>query len=122
PENAIHDKSFVGKWQGKHLDAKTGSVKKWVQIRKDDGTYIIQFDHYDNKGKLLGKSNETGYWWIEKGLFHEISPNTMDQPESYLYRFMGKDKIKFISAKPNSDYSFEDTRVVKEPPKNLRLQ
>ncbi|MEN8177975.1 MAG: hypothetical protein ABFS39_05080 [Pseudomonadota bacterium] len=113
PENASIDANFIGKWEGKHFDEKSGYLKKWVQTRKGDGTYTIHLKFFDKNDKFLSESAETGYWWIKSDLFHEISPSSMKKPESYRFQLMGKDKIKFSSVKAKADYSFIDIRVSK---------
>lgn len=117
PENATFNRNFVGTWEGKHLDEKSGHWKKWSQQRKNDGTYTLQSKYYDKNEKFLKDTVETGYWWIHNDLFNEISSISMTQPESYRYQFITKDKIKFSSVDPASasddkaGYSFVDTRI-----------
>ena len=65
PENATIDKKFIGTWEGKHFDKKSGQLRKWTQTRKDDGTYSIQLKYFDKNEKLLSQTIETGHWWIK---------------------------------------------------------
>ena len=119
PENATIDANFIGKWEGKHFDEKSGHWKKWIQIRKSDGTYTLHLKYYDKKDKFLSGTVETGYWWIQNDLFNEISPKSMTKPESYRYHFIDENKVKFSSVKLDSSsdekagYSFVDTRLSK---------
>ena len=116
PENAIIGKNFIGKWEGQHSDKKSGILRKWDQTRNSDGTYSIHLKYYDKENKYLKDTVETGYWWIQDNLFYEISPGNMKTPESYQFKFINKDKIKFSSVITDSSskqagYSFVDTRV-----------
>ena len=109
------NKMMTGTWQGGHL-MKDGTQKSWQQIRNNDGSYSLYFNYIQTNGETF-QATETGKWWIENGLFHEISPSRSKQPDIYQYEFYNNNTcLKFdqISRDPSGDeydgYSFTECR------------
>ncbi|MBM9606250.1 hypothetical protein [Desulfopila inferna] len=117
PVGGTNDLRFVGQWEGKHFNEKGGYWRKWEQNRHPDGTYKLVLKYYDKSDKFLNRKVETGYWWLQDGLFHEIAPSRMSKPESYKFEFTSNEQIEFSSVQidKNSDekvgYSFIDKKV-----------
>lgn len=44
----------------------------------------------------IERQTETGRWWTQDELFHEIAPPGMKQPDSYQYRFKDNRCIEFL--------------------------
>jgi len=88
------DVRLIGTWQGEY-DEKDGSLKSWVQTRSENGTYQIEFRFVETDG-TVHRLAEEGKWWIESGLFYEIAPSWMTQPDAYQYRFQDNGCIEFL--------------------------
>jgi len=88
------DIRMIGNWQGEYIE-KDGSLKSWGQIRNEDGSYRIEFRFVELDGTVY-RLEETGKWWVEKNLFHEIAPSQMQQPDVYQYHFKGNGCIEFL--------------------------
>ncbi|SET02366.1 hypothetical protein SAMN05216326_10988 [Nitrosomonas marina] len=88
------DNRLVGTWTGEYVE-QDGSVRSWTQTRKVDGTYSIEFLFMEPDG-TIERQTETGRWWTQDELFHEITPPGMKQPDSYQYRFKDNRCIEFL--------------------------
>ncbi|MCP5242788.1 MAG: hypothetical protein H6940_05045 [Burkholderiales bacterium] len=88
------DDRLVGVWIGEYVE-KDGVTRSWTQTRKADGAYSIEFLFTEPDG-IVNRQTETGRWWIQNGLFHEIAPSWMKQPDSYRYRFKDNRCIEFL--------------------------
>lgn len=88
------DVRLIGTWQGEY-DEEDGSLKSWVQTRSENGTYQIEF-HFAEADGAVHRLAEEGKWWIESGLFYEIAPSWMTQPDAYQYRFQDNGCIEFL--------------------------
>ncbi|SFK28054.1 hypothetical protein SAMN05216302_100377 [Nitrosomonas aestuarii] len=88
------DNKLVGVWEGEYLE-KDGTIKKWMQTRKEDGTYRIEFRLVEVDG-TVNRFSELGLWWIKDGLFHELVPSSMEHPDSYQYHFKDDNCIEFL--------------------------
>ena len=88
------DVKLVGIWTGEH-EEQDGSTRSWIQERKADGTYSIDFIFMERDG-MIERLTETGRWWVEGGLFHEIESPTMKGPDSYQYQFKNNGCIEFL--------------------------
>jgi len=88
------DVRMIGIWQGEYTE-EDGALKRWIQIRNEDGTYRIEFRFIELDG-IVHRLAEDGKWWVEKGLFYEITPSWMTQPDVYQYRFQDNECIEFL--------------------------
>ncbi|MBX3639347.1 MAG: hypothetical protein KIS65_08485 [Nitrosomonas sp.] len=88
------DVRMIGIWQGEYAE-KDGALKSWVQTRNEDGTYRIEFRFVETDGTMHPLTEE-GQWWIENGLFYELAPSWMEQPDVYQYRFQDDGCITFL--------------------------
>lgn len=93
-QDASVDVRMLGVWQGEYRE-KDGSLKSWVQIRREDGSYRIEFRFSEPDGTLHHLAEE-GKWWIEDGLFYERVLSWMAQPDVYRYRFKDDGCIDFL--------------------------
>ncbi|MGZ0018359.1 hypothetical protein [Nitrosomonas sp. wSCUT-2] len=114
------DVKLVGVWTGEFLE-EGGVLKRWTQTRNADGSYTIDFSFTDAKGEST-YFTESGRWWIEKGLFHEISLPDMKIPDKYQYAFKQKDCVRFdliesdgLAEEPGS-YVFSECLIADSPP------
>lgn len=114
------DVKLIGVWSGEILE-KGGLLKRWTQIRNADGSYSIDFSFTDPSGESM-HFTESGRWWIEKGLFHEISLPDMKLPDKYQYSFKERDCVQFdliesdgLAEEPGS-YVFGECLVADSPP------
>ncbi len=98
------DDKLIGAWEGEYLE-KDGTLKKWTQTRKEDGTYRIEFRFVEPDG-TVNRFSELGLWWIKDGLFHELVPSWMKHPDSYQYHFKDNNCIEFLLV--DSRESIED--------------
>ena len=105
-QSSVNDR-LIGIWEGEYTE-KDGAIKSWAQTRKADGTYSIDFIFTEPDG-AVSRFTETGQWWIKDGLFHEIAPSWMKQPDSYQYRFNNDRCIEFLLV--GSHVSIEDVGV-----------
>lgn len=92
-QSSIDDR-LIGSWEGEYTE-KDGSVKSWIQTRKADGRYSIEFKFLELDG-TINRLTEDGKWWIKDGLFHEITSARMERPDSYQYHFKGDRCIEFL--------------------------
>jgi hypothetical protein len=104
--------TFVGLWEGEHVDHQGKLVRSWLQNRTDDGTYTIVFIVYTDQGTFQSKQN--GKWWIEGDKFYEIDSNTMDKPDVYRFEILNENEIRFKSL--TKEYEFIDRRTHKSQP------
>jgi hypothetical protein len=114
------DVKLIGVWSGEFLE-EGGLLKRWTQIRNADGSYAIDFSFTDANGESTHFS-ESGRWWIEKGVFHEISLPDMELPDKYRYSFKEKDCVRFdliesdgLAEEPGS-YVFKECLIADSPP------
>lgn len=115
-QNGKIDNRFVGKWKGEEIIHESNTKRTWIQNRKINGTYRIDFI-YEIDG-IITKYTEKGYWWTIDDKFYEINPKVMDVPDEYKYEIIDSDQIKFTaihvdisSDKYLKEYSFYDKRI-----------
>lgn len=118
------DVKLIGVWSGEFLE-EGGLLKRWTQIRNADGSYTIDFSFTDSSGESQ-HFTESGRWWIENGLFHEISLPDMKLPDKYQYSFKEKDCVQFdliesdgLAEEPGS-YVFGECLLADSPPAIIR--
>ena len=105
------DVKLIGVWEGEYIE-KRGTIKKWKQVRKADGTYKIDFSYTEVDG-AVNNFSEIGKWWIKDGLFHELAPSWMEEPDIYQYQFK-KNCVSFVLVSGNEstvveeDYAFSE--------------
>ena len=104
PQQLQIDSKLIGIWEGEYLE-KDGAIKKWTQTRKENGTYLIEFQFVEPDG-TSNHFSENGQWWIQDGLFYEVAPSWMKRPDSYQYRFKENQCLEFLLV--DSDESIED--------------
>ena len=113
------DVRLIGTWQGEY-DEEDGALKSWVQTRSENGTYHIKFRFVETDG-VVRHLAEAGKWWIENGLFYEIAPSWMTQPDVYQYRFQEDGCIEFLlvasheSAEDTEPYRFIECLSDRQP-------
>ncbi len=120
------DVKLIGIWEGEYIE-KNGTLKKWVQTRKADGSYQINFSFTEIDG-TINSFSESGKWWIKDGLFHELEPSWMKEADIYQYQFKSQDCIHFELVSGNDltkdiddDYTFSECLVKDAPLVHLRL-
>jgi hypothetical protein len=106
------DVKLIGVWEGEYIE-KTGTIRKWMQVRKADGSYKIDFSFQEVDG-TVNQFSESGKWWIKDGLFHELAPSWMKESDIYQYHFKQKDCVSFVLVSGNEsteeidDYEFTE--------------
>ncbi len=106
------DVKLIGVWEGEYIE-KTGTIRKWVQIRKADGSYKIDFSFQEINGDV-SQFTESGKWWVQDGLFHELAPSWMEEADIYQYQFKKRDCVSFALVSGNEsteaidDYEFTE--------------
>jgi hypothetical protein len=98
--------SFIGTWEGEHVDSDGRLVRSWIQKRLEDGTYTIIFKHYTEKGAFT--SRQQGKWWVEGDKFYEMATEAMSEPDVYEFTILDENAIHFKSL--TKDYEFTDRR------------
>lgn len=93
------DVKLIGVWEGEYIE-KTGTIKKWMQIRKADGSYKIDFSFQEIDGSV-NQFSESGKWWVQDGLFHELAPSWMKEADIYQYQFKKRDCVSFVLVSGN---------------------
>ncbi len=116
-EMSADAKKFVGVWTGAFLHQDKTRRDAWTQTRKLDGTFKLVHETYHYKVLSSTEINE-GTWWVKEGYFYEKQHGVHDNPDKYLYEFIGENKVKFTEIttddKTSEDiegYSFIDTRT-----------
>ncbi|MCB1936005.1 MAG: hypothetical protein KDF59_08690 [Nitrosomonas sp.] len=113
------DVRMIGIWQGEYTE-KDGALKSWIQTRNEDGSYRIEFRFIELDG-TIHRLTEEGKWWIDKGLFYEITPSWMTQPDAYQYHFQDNGCIAFLlvesykSAEDVGQYQFVECLSDSQP-------
>ncbi len=113
------DDNLVGIWNGEY-DKQDGSHVEWTQVRNGDGRYLTFFKVRKSSGDT-SESVESGNWWVEDRLFHEINPKWAKQPFAYKYTFYNADCLKFEqsgraeTANENGLYSFTECKKRANP-------
>ncbi len=111
-QRSFIDVKLIGVWEGEYIE-KTGTIRKWMQIRKADGSYQIDFSFKEVDGSV-NHFSESGKWWIQDGLFHELTPSWMKEADIYQYDFKKKDCVSFTFVSGNEstedigDYEFTE--------------
>ncbi len=111
-QRSFIDVKLIGVWEGEHIE-KTGTIRKWKQIRKADGSYQIDFSFKEIDG-TVNQFSESGKWWVQDGLFHELAPSWMEEADIYQYDFKKKDCVSFVLISGNEsteaigDYEFTE--------------
>ncbi|MBX3616758.1 MAG: hypothetical protein KF839_06330 [Nitrosomonas sp.] len=114
------DVKLIGVWSGEFLETG-GLLKRWTQIRNADGSYTVDFSFTGPNGEST-YFTESGRWWVEKGLFHEISLPDMKFPDKYRYSFKEKDCVWFDLtesdgfAEESGSYLFRECLIADSPP------
>lgn len=114
PNGKQIDKKLVGTWEGSEMDKQVAGMKKeWKKIRRDDGTFTLDFTMIQNgeTDKLI----DNGNWWVEGSNFFEFHENS-DKTDTYKYVVLRDNQIQFemINSEmefADSNYTFIDTRV-----------
>ena len=106
------DIKLIGVWEGEYIE-RNGTIRKWMQVRKADGTYKIDFSFKDVDG-TVNQFSESGKWWVQDGLFHELAPSWMKEADIYQYHFKKRDCVSFVLVSGNEateeieDYEFTE--------------
>lgn len=109
------DIKLIGIWKGEYLE-EGGMIKSWVQKRNADGTYVIEFRFTETNG-IIKHFTESGRWWIQDGLFHEIALPDMKRPDKYKYSFKEKECVNFVLVESNGliesadNYAFNECLI-----------
>lgn len=99
------EKPFVGKWKG---ERKTPSGKieyAWEVERKDDGSYNAHFFTPLDNGKKETIQEVVGFWWVAKGLYHEVQDNSVLMPDIYKFNIQNQ---KILFDQKYNTYQFTD--------------
>lgn len=104
PTGKTIDKRLVGTWTGSENDQQIkGTRKEWEMLRKEDGTFILNF-----KSITPEETNEfveEGTWWIENNKFFEHHDDS-GKTDSYNFAVLNKNEVKFEMI--NSEINFEN--------------
>lgn len=117
------DVKLIGIWAGEYLE-EGGTLKRWKQTRNADGTYVIAFS-FTEKDETARDFTESGRWWIQDGLFHEIAVPEKGHPDKYRYSFKNKDCVSFELvesegfAEEENRYIFSECLEADSPPANF---
>lgn len=104
PNGKTIDKRFVGTWAGSEKDQQIKDVsKEWEMLRKDDGTFILDFKAITPEETQ--EFTEKGTWWIEQNKFFEYHTDS-DKTDIYKFEVLNKNEIKFEMH--NTDVEFEN--------------
>lgn len=82
------DVRLIGIWAGEYRE-KNGTLKKWIQTRNADGSYIIDFSYHETNGEMKSFT-ESGKWWVKNRFFHEMTQTDMRRPDKYRYHVADK--------------------------------
>lgn len=63
---------YVGRWTGSDPQQRPGTLVTWLQVRRSDGTFDIEFRHYD-ACRLIERHLESGLWSVKGRLMQTIS-------------------------------------------------
>lgn len=119
-QSPFFDVKLIGVWKGKHTE-KGGTIKSWTQTRNADGTYTIEFS-FTEPDDTTKSFTESGRWWVQNALFHEIAWPDMVQPDKYEYSFKEKDCVSFVLVESNEliegtdGYVFRECLAADSPP------
>lgn len=117
------DVKLIGVWKGEYTE-QDGTIKRWIQTRNADGTYAIEFSFTELEGATRSFT-ESGRWWVQEGLFHEIALPDMKQPDKYQYSFKEKECVNFALVESNGltestdSYVFMECLIEDSPPANF---
>lgn len=117
------DVKLIGVWKGEYAE-QDGTIKRWRQTRNADGTYAIEFSFTELDGDTK-RFTESGRWWVQEGLFHEIALPDMERPDKYQYFFKEKDCVNFVLVESNGvtestdSYVFSECLIEDSPPANF---
>ena len=114
---------MIGVWKGEYLE-EGGTLKRWTQTRDADGTYTIEFSFAETNGTIK-HFTELGRWWIQDGLFHEVTLPDMRQSDKYAYSFKKNECVNFVLVESNglaegtNGYAFSECLVEDSPPASI---
>lgn len=117
------DVKLIGVWKGEYAE-QSGTTKSWTQTRNADGTYTIAFSFTEMDG-MTKSFTESGRWWVQDGLFHEIALPDMRQPDKYQYSFKGRECVHFVLvesdglAEEADSYVFSECLVADSSPASM---
>ncbi|UJP06212.1 MAG: hypothetical protein LZF61_04340 [Nitrosomonas sp.] len=120
PQRPSLDIKLVGVWQGEYRE-QGGTLKSWTQTRNPDGTYSIDFSFQEPNG-AISSFTEAGRWWIDGGLFHELTSSDTIHPDKYRYTFVQTGCVRFELAESEGyaevadSYTFSECLVADSPP------
>lgn len=119
------DVKLIGVWKGEYTE-QDGTIKHWTQTRNADGTYAIEFSFIELEDGTTKNFTESGRWWVQEGLFHEIALPDMRQPDKYQYSFREKECVSFVLVESNEltesttdSYVFSECLIEDSPPANF---
>ncbi|QOJ23427.1 MAG: hypothetical protein HRU78_06970 [Gammaproteobacteria bacterium] len=122
-QRPVLDVKLIGVWTGEYLE-EGGALKRWKQVRNADGTYRIEFS-FTEKDETVKSFIESGRWWIQGGLFHEIALPEKGHPDKYRYSFKKKDCVSFELVESEGfteeedSYKFSECLEADSPPANF---
>lgn len=117
--NKSVDENLVGIWSGEY-EKQDGTHIAWTQVRNEEGSYLTFFKVRESSGNT-SESVESGNWWVEDKLFHEINPKLAKEPFVYKYSFYHSNCLKFEQAQldetmsDQGQYSFTECEKGKTP-------
>ena len=113
------DVKLIGVWKGEYLE-EGGTLRRWIQTRNADGTYAIEFSFTEVSGATKSFT-ESGRWWIQDGLFHEIALPDKEQPDKYQYSFKANACVSFVLAESEggNGYAFSECLEADSPPATI---
>jgi hypothetical protein len=87
---------YVGRWTGSDPQQRPGTLVTWLQIRRSDGTFDIEFRHYD-ACRLVERHFESGLWSVKGKWMQTISGfvngEAMDPPYVQEYEVQSVDGV-----------------------------
>jgi len=101
------DKALIGTWAGETVDEEKQTYRTWIQRRDEDGTYSIIFIQMQPGG--ISRSVEAGNWWVKDGVFYEMAPELIKEPDEYIYKIINPELVEFT--KKDGSYSFRDKKI-----------
>lgn len=113
------DENLVGIWVGEYKK-EDGTRIEWTQVRNETGRYLTFFKVRKASGDT-SESVESGNWWVEDHLFHEVNPKWAKAPYVYKYAFYDTGCLSFEqtesgdSSRNRGRYSFTECRKAGPP-------
>jgi hypothetical protein len=120
---AAADPPLVGDWYGEGYQPLMKTTMQWLMHRHDDGTFDIQFRHFENC-ILTEAQDEAGVWTFKDGLYHTLTLTVNGRrsvhDNEYRIESLTDDEMRYVhigtgtpfsSRKVPPEFTFPDCKI-----------